>query len=117
MPINFGEIADYHRQEAARYNAMAQAARDRDSFGEAGYLAGLAARHSETADEQMIGMQQQPGESLAKRTSNCWSPEQQRFPFVAACLLALLRRIDSIAAAFRQPLPKRNLDVRGLSLR
>jgi len=117
MPADFGAIADFHRHEALRYSVLAQAASERGSFGESGYLVGLAARHSETANEQMIGMRQQLGQSAVMQTPSRWPSEQTRIPFVAACLLALLRSIDSIAATIRPPLPKRSLDMRGLSLR
>jgi hypothetical protein len=60
MPADFGEIASYHRQEAIRYAALAQAARSRGNHGEAEYMENQAARYAEAAHEQMAGMRHEP---------------------------------------------------------
>jgi hypothetical protein len=61
MPADFGEIASYHRQEAIRYAALAQAARSHGNHGEAEYMENQAARYAEAAREQKAGMSREPG--------------------------------------------------------
>jgi hypothetical protein len=65
MPANLGDITAYHKEEAARHYALAQAARDRGWIEEAEYQAGLAARWEEAAQEQRVGMRQQPTRRFA----------------------------------------------------
>jgi hypothetical protein len=107
MPANFGEIADYHRQEAARFFARAQAARERESYNEAEYLAGLAARHAEAAQEQKMGMRQEPCPSIAQPRPVGWSLEPPP-PLAAVCWLAILHAAGNLAAAIRQLLSRRS---------
>jgi hypothetical protein len=85
MPANFGEIADYHRQEAAHFFERAQAARDRESYAEAEYLTGLAMRYAEAAQEQKVEMHQEPCPSIAQPRPEGWSPEPP--PPAARCSL------------------------------
>jgi hypothetical protein len=68
MPADFGEIASYHRQEAIRYAALAQAARSRGNHSEAEYMANQAARYAEAADEQKAGMSREPGRMAPAKT-------------------------------------------------
>jgi len=117
MPTDFGEITAYHREEAARHYAMAQAARDRECFGEAEYQAYLAARWDEAAREQMIVMRREPARHAAYRRPGYQSPEPRRIPFTVVCWLAIRRGIKRIALAIRQPLPKRTAPIEWLSLR
>ena len=93
MPANLGDITAYHKEEAARHYALAQAARDRGCIEEAEYQAGLAARWEEAA---------QPPPPM---------------PFAVACLLAVERGVQRIAAALRQSIIKRSASVDGLTLR
>lgn len=116
MPVDFGEIASYHLQEAVRYAALAQAVRERGSHGEAEYLAGQAARYAEAAQEQKRGMRQDPGLSIANRRPNRCSPEPRRVPPVPTRLLAVLRGAGDIVASIRQSMPRRNPPINGLSL-
>jgi hypothetical protein len=67
MPTDFGDIADYHRQESIRYLILAKAARERGELGEAEYLVGQSARHLEAVRQQKIGMRQEPCQSAAKQ--------------------------------------------------
>jgi hypothetical protein len=106
MPANFGEIADYHRQEAARFFARAQAARDRESYNEAEYLAGLAMRYAEAAQEQKEEMRQEPCPSIAQPRPEGWSLEPP--PLAASCWLAILHAAGNLAATIRQFLSRRS---------
>jgi len=65
MPANIGDITSYHLEEAARHHALAQAARNRGCLDEAEYQDGLAARWEEAAEEQRVGMRQQPTRRFA----------------------------------------------------
>jgi len=115
MPANFGEIATYHQQEAARHYALAQAARDRGSIADAEYEDGLAARWEEAAQEQKIGMMQAPSRRRSKQGP--LAPPQPPTPLTVACLLAVKHCVKRIAAAIRQSLIKRHAPVHGLTLR
>jgi hypothetical protein len=117
MPADFGEIAAYHRQEAARHYALAQAARDRECYGEAEYQTGLAARWDQAAREQRIEMRRDPVRPIANHRPNRRPPEPQHTRSAAACLLAVLRGVQRIAAAIRQSLAKLNVSRHGLTLR
>jgi hypothetical protein len=63
MPTNIGEIAGYHNLEAARFSALAQAARNEGNKAQAEYLSVQAARYAETAREQRVGMRHTPAHS------------------------------------------------------
>ncbi len=119
MPSDFGDIAAHHREEAARYHALERAARERGCQAEAEYLATLAARYIEAAQEQNSAMRQEPGPSAANQSPRRWPPEpvEQRPPFTAVCLLAASRGAEGLATAIRRFLPKRNAPLQGLSLR
>jgi hypothetical protein len=108
MPANFGEIADYHRQEAARFFARAQSARERESYNEAEYLAGLAVRHAEAAQEQKVEMRQEPCPSIAQPRPVGWSLEPPPTP-AAVCWLAILHAAGNLAASIRQFLSRRSV--------
>jgi len=117
MPSNFGEIAGYHNHEAARYSALAQVARDKGNHAEADYMANLAARYVEAAQEQKVEMRQGPGRSVAHRKPRRHRPlEEPHIPFATACWQAILRGAEHLAAAFRPPVPKRSVPLHGLSL-
>jgi hypothetical protein len=107
MPANYGEIADYHLQEAANFFARAQAARERESYNEAEYLGNLAARHAEAAQEQKMGMLQEPCPSISQPRPVGWSPEPPP-PLTAVCRLAILHATGNLAAAMRQLLSRRS---------
>jgi len=111
MPTDFGEITAYHREEAARHYAMAQAARDRECFGEAEYQACLAARWDEAgagADDRDAAGTRPP-----RRIS------EARLPVPGAAAHSVYRRMlvshseghKRIALAIRQPLPKRTAPI------
>jgi hypothetical protein len=117
MPVDFGEITAYHREEAARHYAMAQAARDRECFGEAEYQACLAARWDEAAQEQKIEMRREPARHIAYRRPSYQSPEPRRIPFTVVCWLAIRRGIKRFAQAIRQSPPERSQRIEWLSLR
>lgn len=115
MPTDFGDIAAYHREEAARHYALAKAARDRECFGEAEYEASLAARWDEAAQEQKFAMRQGPIRHIAYRSSNFQSPEpqmQRRTSFAGFRLF-----VQRIGHAIRQFLTGRTGSFEGLSLR
>jgi hypothetical protein len=117
MPSNFGDITAFHHEEADRHYALAQAARDRGSFAEADFQAALGARWDEVAQEQKIGMRQEPTRTRAKRKPNCRPPQTPPIPFAAVCLLAVVRRVKSIAAAIRQLVVKWSAPFGELPLR
>ncbi|MGO9318491.1 MAG: hypothetical protein ACLPXT_13575 [Terracidiphilus sp.] len=117
MPVDFGEITAYHHEEAARHHALAQAARDRGCPADAEYQAGLAARWEEVAQQQKIDMRQAPSRRVAMQRPHRPPPQPPPTPFVAVCLLAVVRGFKHIAAAFRPPAPKRDVPINGLSLR
>jgi hypothetical protein len=115
MPADFGDITAYHREEAARHFALAQAARDRGSFGEADYHAAMAVRWYEAAQEQEIAMRE-PVRHIAYRRSNYRAPEplmQRRASFVVGFLSAIKRRSHAIL----QSLTGSNVPMEGLSIR
>jgi len=114
MPSNFSEMAGYHNHEAARYIALAQAARDHGKHTDAEYLTNLAGRYVDAARAQKIAMRQSPSPSVALQTPDSLPPEQPRLPLAAACLLAVLRVTEEIVTALSQPAPKENIG--GLSL-
>jgi hypothetical protein len=116
MPTDFGDIAAYHREEAARHYALAKAARDRECFGEAEYEASLAARWDEAAREQKAAMRQGPIRHIAYRSSNFQppvSPMPRRTSFATGFRLFVQR----IGHAIRQFLTGRTGSFEGLSLR
>ena len=117
MPANFGDFTAFHHEEADRHYALAQAARDRGSFAEADFQAGLAARWDEVAQEQTIGMRHEPTRTSARRKPNCRPPQPPPMPFAVVCLLAVVRRVKSIAAAIRQFVTKRSTPIGELPLR
>jgi hypothetical protein len=106
MPIDFGEIASSQRMNAARYKALAQAARDRGSLREAEYLTAQAAHYAESAQEQK--MAQRVGLSFARKTLRSQPPEWQEEPFVASRVLPILRGAGHVAAAICQRILKRS---------
>jgi hypothetical protein len=116
MPANFGEIASHHKREAARFLALAQAARDRGSDGEAVYLAGFASRCAQVAEEQKTAMRLEPGRLIGNRIPSRRHPEPKRTPLAAVCLLAVLRGPGQIAAAIRQSISARSAPLTGLGL-
>lgn len=117
MPANFGEIAEYHSRIAARYLALAQAARDEGNLAEAHYRIELAARYIQAAEEQRIVMRQESGPSIAPQSPRLWSPEAQQSARPApARLQAVLHGAGQIASAIRQYMVKRNEPFHGLSL-
>lgn len=113
MPANFGDIAAFHHEQANRHYALAQAARDRGSLAEAEYQAGQAARWDEAAQEQKIGIRQQPTHSSAKQRPNSPAP----VPIAIVFLLAVMRGVKRIATAIRHPMVKRSAPFNTLSLR
>jgi hypothetical protein len=120
MPANFGEIASYHKREEARYLTLAQAARDRGSDGEAGYLAELARRCAQVAEEQRTAMRLEPdrltGNRIPSRRPAEPNTEPKRTSLATVCLLAVLRGPGQIAAAIRQSISARNAPLIGLGL-
>ncbi|MGA2834237.1 MAG: hypothetical protein ABSE55_14300 [Terracidiphilus sp.] len=117
MPADFGDITAYHREEAARHFALAQAARERESFGEADYHASMAVRWYEAAQEQKIEMRQEPAvRHIAYRKSNYRAPEplmQRRPSFVAGFLSAIKRKSQAILHS----LTGSHVPMEGLSIR
>jgi hypothetical protein len=117
MPANFGEIATYHQEEAARHYALAQAARDRGCLAEAEYQAGLAARWDEAAQEQKIGKMQAPSRSRSKQGPH-WPPQPPPpMPLAVVCLLSVERYVKRIADVIRQSIIKRHTPIHGLTHR
>jgi hypothetical protein len=117
MPTDLGDITAYHRREASRHYALAQAARDEGDLGKAAYMVDMAVRHAEAAHEQQMAMMLEPGPSIADERSNLWSPVPQRSPSAANRLLTVLRGAGHIATAIQQSIARRNSDFQGLSLR
>jgi hypothetical protein len=118
MPSDFGDMTAYHREEAARHYALAQAARECGNLGEAEYQAGLAVRWDEVAREQKVEMLLEPARQTADQRPKHWPLEpQRRIPLTIVCLLALLRGVRRIAAAMRQFRHRRTAPIEGLSLR
>ena len=116
MPVDFGEIAAYHKKEAARHYALAKAARDRGCPADAEYEAGLAARWNEAAQEQKIGMRQAPSRRVAKQEPKRRPPEPPPMTLPVVCLLAVVRGFKHIAAAIRHSMVKRSAPFDGLQL-
>jgi hypothetical protein len=117
MPANFGEIATYHQEEAARHYALAQAARDRGCLAEADYQAGLAARWDEAAQEQKIGMRQAPSRRRSTQVTHCPPQPPPPMSLAVACLLTFERGVKRVAAAIHQSIIKRSTPVNRLTLR
>ncbi|HME59268.1 MAG TPA: hypothetical protein VKF63_13075 [Terracidiphilus sp.] len=116
MPVDFGEIAAYHHYEAARHYALAQAALDRGCPADAEFQAGQAARWEEAAREQKIGMMQQPARPSAKRRPN-FPPPAPPIPLAVVWLLAVVRAVKRIAAAFGPAVVKQSAPSDDSSLR
>lgn len=114
MPTNFGEIAGYHQQEAARHYALAQAARDRGSLSEAEFHTTMGARWDEAAQEQKIGKIQMPSHRMAKQRPHCPPPPVS---LAVTCLLAVERCVKRIADAIHHCIIKRNAPIDELPLR
>lgn len=115
MPADFGDITAYHREEAARHYALAQAARECESYGEAEYHTSMAIRWYEVAREQKTAMRE-PVRHVAYQSSNYRPTEpliEQRAPFAAGFLSAAKRMVQAI----RQFLPGRTAPIEGLSIR
>jgi hypothetical protein len=119
MPTDFGDITAYHRHEASRHYALAQAARDAGDLGKAEYLVAMAARHAEAAQEQEIAMMLEPGPSIANPGHRPrWPvPQPERSPIAPGRLLAVLRGAGHIATAIHKSVSRRNAPFQGLSLR
>ncbi|MGA3011767.1 MAG: hypothetical protein ABSD72_16030 [Terracidiphilus sp.] len=118
MPADFGDITAYHREEAARHFALAQAARDRDSLGEAEYHAGMAARWYEASQEQEIAMREPEPvvRHIAYRKSNYRAPEPlppRPASFPAALLSAFKRMVQAIV----QSLTGHDVPTAGMPIR
>lgn len=116
MPADFDDIADYHSRLAARYQELAQEARDRGSRGEAEYLAAQAARYAEAAEEQRRATQQEPGPADANRTPHHPWPSPEPEPPAATGFLAVLRGAGHIATVLHRSASKRSEPFHGLSL-
>ena len=67
----------------------------------------LAARHAEAAQEQKMGMRQEPCPSIAQPRPVGWSLEPPP-PLAAVCWLAILHAAGNLAAAIRQLLSRRS---------
>jgi hypothetical protein len=119
MPTDFGDITAYHRHEASRHYAHAQAARDAGDLRKAEYLVAMAARHAEAAHEQQMAMMQEPGPSIAVpgQRSRWPVPQPERNLVAPGRLLAVLRGAGHIATAIHKSVSKRNAPFQGLSLR
>jgi hypothetical protein len=107
-------MATYLNREAARYNSLAEAARDNGKYADAEYLTGMAERYIRAAHEQ--GREQemvmrQEHTAIAEQKPRSETPEQPRIPLLAACFLAALRVTEEIVTVLHPPEPK------GLSLR
>jgi hypothetical protein len=116
MPANFGEIAGFHSRMAARYLALAEAARDRGDLTTANYHADQAARYFEAAEEQKLAMSQAPGRTIQTQKARPWSQKQERAPRAAGSLLAVLRGAGQMATAIRQSISRRGTPFHGLTL-
>jgi hypothetical protein len=116
MPANFDEMAGYHRLMAARYVALAQAAREQGDIATANYHAGQAARYVQAAREQRLAMSQAPGRRIEDQRPRDRSPEPKRVSPAPGRLSAVLRGAGQIATAIRQSISRRNPPVSGLSL-
>lgn len=117
MPADFGDITTYHREEAARHFALAKAARDRESFGEADYHSSMAARWYEASQEQEVAMQHEPAvRHIAYRKSNYRPPEPPK-PRRASFLVGFLLAIKRMTQAIRQAPAGRADSIEGMSLR
>jgi hypothetical protein len=116
MPTDFGDITAYHREEAARHFALAQAARDRQSLGEAEYHTSMAVRWYQAAREQKAEMRQEPVRHIAYRRSNYLAPEPVK-PRRASFAAALMSKVGRVAHAIRQSLPGQTGHIEWLSLR
>ena len=116
MPTDFGDITAYHREEAARHFALAQAARDRNSIGEAEYHTSMAVRWYQAAREQKTEMRQEPVQHIPYRRSN-YRPPEPPMPQRTSVPAAFLSGIRRMAHTIRQSLPKRTARIEWLSLR
>lgn len=121
MPADFSEIADYHRQEAARHAALAQLAQENWSRAEAAYHGELALRHAEAAQEQLQqGENQQPGPAAPPSVTSRWpaQPVEHRPPLAARFVSAAVQGAGQLAAVIRHAVHDRGGGgPRGLSPR
>lgn len=115
MPADFGDITAYHREEAARHYALAQDARERESYNEAEYHTSMAIRWYEVAKEQRTAMQEPVRQRAAYQRSNYQygEPVMQQRAKSAGFRSAVKRMVQAIG----QALPRRTVPIEGLSLR
>jgi len=116
MPVDFADVTAYHLEEAARHYALAQAARNRGCPADAEFQTGQAARWEEAAREQKIGMMQQPARPSTKRRPN-FPPPAPPMPHAFVWLLAVVRAVKRIAAAFGPAVVKQSAPSGDSSLR
>jgi hypothetical protein len=100
MPTDFGEIASYHRREAAKHEKLAQEARMWGRLADAEYQTQLAATYLQAANEQAKAVEREAIQPAANQPPNR-RPMERRIPFAAVCVLAVLSGAKRIASAFK----------------
>lgn len=116
VPINFGDIAHYHRRIATHYYLLAQIERQCGKHCEADYHSQLAVRYVEAAREQKIAMPHVPSHSIQAAKPRPWTVKPQRPPLLTTGRLALQRITGQLATAVRQSISRRDDSLQSLSL-
>jgi hypothetical protein len=116
MPSNFDVIAGYHSLMAARFAALAQAAREKGDIATANYHSDQAVRYVQAAQEQRLAMSQAPGRSIEDRRPRRLFKEPKRVPPAPARLLAVLRGAGHLASVIRQSISGRSASSQRLTL-
>lgn len=109
MPADFNEIADYHRQEAARHAELALLAQENWSRAEAAYHRELALRHTEAAREQMEQDKKRQPEPLSVPPLSPRRPVAPavHLPLAARFVTAAVQGAGQLAAVIRHAVQDR----------
>ena len=112
MPINFGDIAHYHKRIATQSYLRAQLARNKGEEAEAEYHAQVALRYAQAAQEQRMAMSHAPGRPIETPRCRSWYEE----PGQAERHWSVRRLCRRLAASLRWLIARREAALQSLSL-
>jgi hypothetical protein len=116
LPVNFGDIAHYHKRIAARYYLLAQIERSCGKHCEADYHAQLAVRYVQAAQEQKIAMTRTPGRFVEIKKRRPWALLPGRNAPASICWIAVQRLYGKLATSIRESKSRRDVPIQSLSL-
>lgn len=112
MPINFGDIAHYHKRIATQSYLRAQLARNKGEEAEAEYHVQVALRYAQAAQEQRMAMSRAPGCPIEAPRCRSWYEESGQ----AARRWSVRRLCGWLAASLRRLIARREAAIQSLSL-